>query len=93
MTKAKQTPKAIAPQRTKKAIVIEAPSPQTKKHIALSLLGRPEGCSLADMQQALGWQAHSVRGFLSGSVNKMPGLKLVSEKSSDGPRRYRVVSL
>ena len=42
------------------------------------------------MQNAMGWQAHSVRGFLAGTVRKMTGVTLVSDKTSTGPRRYRI---
>jgi hypothetical protein len=42
------------------------------------------------MQGALGWQAHSVRGFLAGTVRKMPGVTLVSDKTDSGLRRYRI---
>ncbi len=38
----------------------------------------------------MGWQAHRVRGFLAGTVMKMPGVTLVSEKLETGPRRYRI---
>jgi hypothetical protein len=38
----------------------------------------------------MGWQAHSVRGFLAGTVKKMPGVTLVSDKTDNGPRRYRI---
>ena len=38
----------------------------------------------------MGWQAHSVRGFLAGTVRKMPGVNLISDKSENGPRRYRI---
>ena len=64
--------------------------PRTKKQIALSLLERSKGASIAEMQRAMGWQAHSVRGFLAATVKKMPGVILVSEKPENGPRRYRV---
>ena len=63
---------------------------QTKKQIALSLLQRSKGASIAEMRDAMGWQAHSVRGFLAGTVGKMPGVILFSEKPENGPRRYRV---
>ncbi len=90
--KSRRTPKSAA------AAVINgkaaAPSrrqpPRTKKQIALSLLERPKGASIPEMQRALGWQAHSVRGFLAGTVRKMPGVTLVSDKIKNGPRRYRV---
>ncbi len=65
--------------------------PQTKKQIAVSLLQRSKGASNADMQRAMGWQAHSARGFLAATVKKMQGVTLISEKPENGPRRYRVV--
>ncbi len=65
--------------------------PQTKKQIAVSLLQRSKGASIAEMQRAMGWQAHSVRGFLAATVKKMQGVTLISEKPENGPRRYRVV--
>ncbi len=64
--------------------------PQTKKQIALSLLQRSKGASITEMRDAMGWQAHSVRGFLAGTVRKMSGVILVSERPGNGPRRYRV---
>ena len=64
--------------------------PQTKKQIAVSLLQRSKGASIAEMQRAMGWQEHSVRGFLAGTVRKLPGVILVSEKAENAPRRYRV---
>ncbi len=64
--------------------------PKTKKDIATALLRRPKGASIAEMRRAMGWQAHSVRGFLAATVKKMPGVTLVSEKPENGPRRYRI---
>ena len=63
---------------------------QTKTQIALALLERSRGASLAEMQRARDWQAHSVRGFLAGTVRKMPGITLLSEKPESGARRYRI---
>ncbi len=65
--------------------------PPTKKQIGIALLERPKGASIAEMQHAMGWQGHSVRGFLAATVKKMQGVTLTSEKPDDGPRRYRVV--
>ena len=56
----------------------------------LGLLRRPDGASLKELMKATGWLAHSVRGFLSGTVAKRMKLKLVSAKSEDGERRYTV---
>jgi hypothetical protein len=62
----------------------------TKTQLCLELLGRPAGAGIAELQAATGWQAHSVRGFLAGTVKKKLGLVLHSEQSADGSRRYRV---
>ena len=42
----------------------------TKAEIILKLLRRKKGATIAERQEATGWQAHSVRGFLSASVKK-----------------------
>jgi len=62
----------------------------SKKAIVLDMLRRPEGATLGDIQAATGWQAHSVRGFLSGSIGKKMGLTIESLKTTEGTRAYRV---
>jgi hypothetical protein len=42
------------------------------------------------MTEATGWQAHSVRGALSGIIGKKLGLKVESEKLADRGRVYRL---
>ncbi len=64
---------------------------KSKKEVCLALLRRPKGASLAELQEALGWQAHSVRGFLSGTIKKRPGIDLRSEAVEGRPRRYRII--
>jgi hypothetical protein len=39
----------------------------SKKEIILDLIRRKEGATLAELMAATSWQAHSVRGFLSGT--------------------------
>jgi hypothetical protein len=55
----------------------------------LGLLKRP-GATGKDLMKATGWQSHSVRGFLSGTVRKKLGLEVVSTKRKDGERRYSI---
>jgi hypothetical protein len=56
----------------------------------LDLLRQANGASLPEISAATGWQAHSVRGFLSGTVRKKLGLNLVSVIPGDGVRRYTI---
>ena len=69
-----------------------APKRGTKTAKILALLKRPGGASLQQLRKATGWQAHSVRGFLSGTLKKKMGLRVVSTKPLDGERTYRIVS-
>ena len=56
----------------------------------LKLLRRPGGATLKQLIAATRWQAHSVRGFLSGALKKKMGLKIVSTKPVSGNRRYSI---
>ncbi len=69
-----------------------AKKPTTKKAIVLALLRQPTGATLDELMKATGWQAHSVRGFLSGTMGKKMGLKVDSSKRSDGERSYSVAA-
>jgi hypothetical protein len=57
----------------------------------VDLLSRPAGATLEEMTEATGWQAHSVRGAMSGSLKKKLGLTILSAKA-DGRRTYRIAS-
>jgi hypothetical protein len=52
----------------------------------LELIRRDQGAPIAEIQKATGWQAHSVRGFISGDMVKKMGLKVESFKRQDGER-------
>jgi hypothetical protein len=60
-----------------------------KSETIVALLRRPNGASIAELCKATGWQAHSVRGAISGTIKKKLGLKVISTKS-DGARTYRI---
>ena len=63
----------------------------TKQAKIVTLLRRPDGASIEQMMKATAWQAHSVRGFISGALKKKLGHGIVSEKSEDRGRIYRIV--
>jgi hypothetical protein len=91
--KAKASPKkkAKAGKKTKPAHSKEASTPRAESKGAkiLALIGRPKGATLAEIQKATDWQAHSVRGFLSTAAKKH-GLKIESTKTEAGDRVYQV---
>lgn len=62
--------------------------PKGKLAALVELLKR-DGATIEQMTMATGWQAHSVRGAISGSIKKALGLTVVSEKV-DGVRTYRI---
>lgn len=65
-----------------------APEPRTSKiDQVVALLRRPEGATIKAMIAATGWQAHTVRGAMSGALKKKAGLTITSEKV-DGVRTY-----
>jgi hypothetical protein len=63
----------------------------TKGAAMVKLLRHGTGAALPDLMSATGWQAHSVRGFLSGTLRKKHGLNVASERA-DGIRRYRITA-
>ena len=64
--------------------------PTSKTEMLLKKLRSAKGATLEALMEVTGWQAHSVRGFLSGTVRKKLGLTVVSEVGKDGARRYRI---
>jgi Protein of unknown function (DUF3489) len=56
----------------------------------LALLKRPDGATLKELMKVTGWQPHSVRGYLSGTVGKKLGLKVESTKAENGERSYSI---
>ena len=62
----------------------------TKRDQILMLLRRRDGATIPEIMQVSGWQQHSVRGFLAGTVKKKMSLALVSSKADGDVRRYRI---
>ena len=62
----------------------------SKKAEVLELMRRAKGATLAEIMKATGWQAHTIRGFVSGTLIKKQGLKVESFRSDEKERTYRV---
>ena len=54
------------------------------------MLQRPDGATIEQMTAKTGWQPHSVRGFLAGTVKKKLGLTVESAVTADRGRVYRI---
>ena len=85
----KASPPKKAPKAAKKAGGAREGSKAEK---ILDLLKRPEGTTLAAIMKATNWQAHSVRGFISGTLGKKMGLKVTSTKDEGGERTYTIIA-
>jgi hypothetical protein len=91
-------PAHVAPSKAKPARKSASPKNATparrgtKTAKILDLLKRPGGVTLKELIKATGWQAHSVRGFLSGAIGKKMGLRVESSKRADDDRSYHVSS-
>jgi hypothetical protein len=55
-----------------------------------ALLRRPEGATIPQLVKALDWQAHSVRGAMSGALKKKQGLKIAGTKAEGEDRVYKI---
>jgi hypothetical protein len=76
--------------KTKPASVDKAPAATarlTKLDLLLAELGKEDGASIADLVERTGWQAHSVRGAMAGSLRKKG--HVITSSIVKGVRRYR----
>lgn len=80
--------KIAQPSSTQAPAAMPSSGPSSKLDRLVALLRRPEGATLAQMTEATGWQVHSVRGALAGSLRKK-GHAVTSEKV-EGTRHYRI---
>jgi hypothetical protein len=62
----------------------------SKKAEIVEMMRGDEGATLAEIMKMTGWQAHTVRGFVSGTLIKKLGLKVESFRSEGKERCYRI---
>jgi hypothetical protein len=55
----------------------------------VAMLQRSSGATLAEIVDQMGWQKHTVRGFIAGAMKKA-GYNVESFKSAKGNRTYRI---
>ena len=72
-----------------KAAAPSAPREGSKAAQVVALLRRKGGASLGEIMQQMNWQAHTVRGFLAGSLKKA-GYRVESFQPAGGKRTYRI---
>ena len=65
--------------------------PGTKLVAIIDAMRRTQGATIAQMMANTGWQAHSVRGAISGMLRKKLCLNVVLARNDSGERVYRVV--
>jgi hypothetical protein len=68
------------------------PRAENKQARLITMLKQPGGASLDEIMAATGWQAHSIRGAISGLLKKKLGLHVTSEKIEGRGRVYRLPS-
>jgi hypothetical protein len=80
-----------APKATKAARSQEAAAPRqgSKAATVLAMLQRKNGATLNEIAQKMGWQRHTVRGFIAGAMKKA-GHVVESFKPAGGERSYRI---
>ena len=84
-TKASKPTKAA-----KKATEAATPREGSKKATVIAMLERKSGATLEEIMDKMGWQKHTVRGFMAGAMKKA-GYTIESTKSAAGERIYRIV--
>ena len=72
---------------------IALPKGNSKQQIIIELLSRSEGATLEQMIQVTGWQKHSVRGLMAGSLKKKLGLNITSSKEDGNERVYKISAI
>jgi hypothetical protein len=87
----KTTARKNAPKAPKTAKTKDATGPREGSKMAqvIAMLQRPDGVTLSEIMTSMGWQKHTVRGFMAGAMKKA-GYTVESFKPEGGERTYRI---
>jgi uncharacterized protein DUF3489 len=72
-----------------KKVGTPAAEQSNKKAAVIAMMKRAKGATLAEIVEATGWQAHTVRGFDS-ILGSKGGEKIESSKNAPGERTYKI---
>jgi hypothetical protein len=85
---AKKAPKGAKASKPAKS-EFGVPREGSKTAQVVALLQRKNGATLSEIMEKMGWQAHTVRGFMAGAL-KGAGHEVESFKPEGGERTYRI---
>jgi len=89
MTTKKKTRAPAAPVADEVVPQPKAPR-ETRGQTLIALMRAEPGATAAELGAAVGWQVHSIRGFIAGTLKKRSDLTVLAERK-DGATRYRVI--
>lgn len=75
--------------RTKTAAAAPPTAKLTRADQMIDMMRVEGGATARALAEAVGWQVHSVRGFIAGTLKKRPDL-IVTAARVDGATRYSV---
>lgn len=75
------------------AAIPSLPKVGSKLDALITALRRPEGATITDLTEATGWQAHSVRGAISGNLKKKLKLEVTSDVVEGRGRVYGIAQV
>lgn len=84
---AKQTKPEPSPSDQPQARALRA---DTKQATLIAMLRTPDGATIEEITAATGWQPHTVRGAMAGTLKKKLGLEVISEKDEARGRLYKL---
>ena len=87
MAKTSSSSNSKAPARPASRARAQADLPRLKSDQIIQLLKRTNRASVPELMQVTGWQARSVRGFISGTVKKKLGLEVQTRAEGGQDRR------
>jgi hypothetical protein len=83
------SPAKVAPKAAKPAKETKLARETSKTAQMVTMLQRKNGATLTEIMEKMGWQKHTVRGFMAGAMKKA-GHTVESFKPEGGERTYRI---